>query len=162
MAKTKKLQEYNMVIDGIKVEATPERHLTLANQVLACAFFEGVSWVGNKLNGSCGRNSYSDLETEIPKVKELCEGAVIVDCRHFTIDQAIVSVNGPSLGEIFPKGTGYKFFNIYKKFKKLPTDEKLKKDGILKLSLDLYVELKRRQGAKIGRWINGQIIWEKK
>lgn len=84
-------------------------------------------------------SGYNTLEYFLNKYGEkICDGAYVVDMRHCTIEQAYASCEGPIL--------------------KCDQDPGINRDYYI--SLDLYVQKLRALNAKVGRFINGQVVWQ--
>lgn len=152
------MSKYKMVIDGIKVEATPEKPYIFVGQMIACAWFDGLYFLNGRICGTSNQNSYTNIEEKIAKDgSELCEGAVIVDSRSFERAHACeVAIGGPMLKETLPQSHIQRLFGSEEKVNSLPADI----GSCDYLSLDLYVQYMRSKGSKIGRFIQGQIVWE--
>ena len=143
-----------LTVEKITVKVTPEKSYMLVMQCQSSAFAEGIYFLGGTPKGTSSHTSHNNLENF--DFKQVCEGAVIIDARDFMLrDQINISLKGPmadcSLKQSHFKGFMEKAIPV----KSLPE----KMGGLDFLSLDLYTLFYRKQGAKIGRWLNNQIVW---
>ena len=116
----------------------------------------GAGFESDSSSFSC--SGYDSLENFIEQHKhELCDGAYIIDSRGLTLEQALNCISGPmEKCDLDPLTIDYwgKITNNVD-LNNLP-----KLSSMAYVSLDIYAAFWRNIGSKIGRFINGAVVWE--
>lgn len=107
-----------------------------------------------------GSSNCPALEVMIEREKDLiCEGAYIFDKRSLPIEVQWKCVSGPMPGKQLEPLT-LDYWGTIKRHTTVKDLTEKEATATTYLSYDLYAEYWRRLGAKIGRFINGQVVWE--
>lgn len=94
-----------------------------------------------------------------PYLGDLAEGGVVVDKRSVPIARLVeLSVSGPMLKESLPAGTKDVF--SFDERKPVPVVEGEKLGGFDYIALDVYLNIWRKAGARIGKRVADAIHWE--
>jgi len=144
-----------MKINNIKINFSRNNPYMLVMQCQSGTFAEGVYYTGNKVSGRSSRSGYVALENF--DFQGVCEGAVVIDARMFEFHKQVkLYAKTPMVDVSFKEKTIERFLGETQQVTSLP-DNATSLDNI---SLDLYVDIYRKEGAKIGRWLNNRIVWE--
>lgn len=148
----------NHKYEGIFLQPTKEQECTHVSQVLAGAFGAGltwsVQWCSFRLSG------YSELEEIIPR---LCEGGYISDKRGLPWPVACEIISGPMEDVLLPPLTirHWQDRRTFASMEEFFDFEKAgNRFGTAFVSIDIFCAWWHRRGAKVGRKINGEIVWQ--
>jgi hypothetical protein len=90
-------------------------------------------------------------------VANAVEGAVIIDSNDIPIDTvATLAISGPIPSQELPARTIQRLLSQPETVEAIPNNLK----SLDKVSLDIYVDIYREFGAKIGRVVGGDAVWE--
>ncbi len=148
--------------EGITPKPTPEKGAVLVGQSISSAYCHGYHWFNQK-PVACSISGIQNLEIAIQEY--LCEGGYICDKRDISIENALKVIDGPMDKITLPPMTlddwgvvsTFDSMQLFFNFPKI-------RDGLslatTYLSIDLYCAWWQKLGARIGRYIDGQIIWQ--
>lgn len=151
-----------MQFNGIDILVSSTSPYYLVSEFKAGAHADGISYLGGK---ACGTSSLSGCHEPLEALAleaRVAEGAFVLDKRP-TEDKGVSLVfSGPMIKADLPPAT---VNNGWGEDKVTYTDvsdaiERGKIRGMSYVSVDVYVEMWKRAGAKVGRKVNGQIVWE--
>ncbi len=152
-----------MIFESIAIQVSESSPFVMASEFKAGAHADGLSYLGGKV---CGTSSLSGihepLEVFATTESRLAEGAYIVDKRPCGADGIAAVYSGPMAKVGLPALTISRMWEKDQTFASM-LDALACEDtnkGMTFVSLDIYVALWRNVGARIGRKVNGQIVWE--
>lgn len=151
--------------EGITLALSAASPLAYAGQFKAGAYAGGLYYMGGKVSGSTSHTGYNALEALLTeKASELAEGAYVFDKRACGSDGVVAVIAGPMLDSSLPPMTTVRLFEANQTHgsitEALANPETSK--AMTSVSPDIYAAFWRGLGCRIGRKVNGAIVWEEK
>lgn len=134
---------------GIAVKPTKVQEYLIVGQSQASAYAEALGY------------STSGIRTLEDAIAQLAEGGYAVDKRHLPWEIACACISGPMCSASLPPMSA-RVLGEYRTFASYEAFEAETKGGLSLhfLSMDLYAEWWKRRGARVGRKIKGEMVWE--
>lgn len=149
--------------EGIAIVLSAATPFAYAGQFKAGAYAGGLSYLAGRACGSSSRTTYSDLESLLATDTELADGAYIFDKRACGDAAVAAVISGPMNDASLPPLTVSRMFEANRTFasvaEALANPDTTR--AISSVSLDIYAAFWRGLGARIGRKVNGSIVWER-